>query len=418
MMAFMSQRRASSVLPALAALAASVIMAAVACSDAAAKSRRGHRAKPAKVVQVTIKPERPARLLTRAEILAAEPGRLARIGRHVVIGFYNYSDVKELVAHRAIAGVFLTDHNVRGRSAEATSLAIAELQAMRSAQGMPPLIVAADQEGGLVSRLSPPLRRQPSLGRALLGLKSDAEIEPAVRAYAETQAKELKRIGVTLNFSPVVDLGFNPDYRGDGETRLARRTIARDPYRVAKVAGWYCDALAEARLMCTLKHFPGLGRVKRDTHVAPATIDASEGELELNDWVPFRRVMGKPNVATMLGHARLGAIDAATPASYSPAVISSLIRDKWKYKGLLITDDLSMGAVTRSPDGVGGAAVKALKAGADIVLVSFSEKYLDTILSALLEADERGELDRGQSAASFARLTRIVSSSALAGNSH
>ncbi len=113
----------------------------------------------------------------------------------------------------------------------------------------------------------------------------------------------------------------------------------------------------------------------------------------------------------MLGHVRVNAIDSATPASYSQSVISTLIRKKWEHDGVVITDDFSMGAVTRSKVGVGGAAIKALQAGADIVRVSFSEKHLNTVMSALLEADEKGELDPKQSDASFTRLTRFITQS-------
>ncbi len=399
-----------SVFRALAQLTAIVALVAGAADSALAK-KRPHKHKPRAAhakVEPNFKPAYPARLLTRAEILATDPDRLARVGRHIVIGYHDYAAVKALVQRRAIAGVFITDHNVRGRSSDTTAWAMAELQAIRSSQGLPPLIIAADQEGGTVSRLSPPLKRQPSLSRVLQGLKTDAEMETAVRAYARTQAAELKRIGVTLNFSPVVDLNINPTFRGDGETRLRMRAISKDPQTVAKVAEWYCDTLADAGLMCTLKHFPGLGRAKRDTHVTSASIEASEEQLDSNDWIPFRRGMSKPNAVTMLGHVRVPAIDDLTPASFSLIVIRDLIRKKWNYDGLVITDDFSMGAVTRNKDGVGGAAIKAVQAGADIILVSFSEKHLDTVMSALIEADEKGELDARLNAESNARLTRTV----------
>ena len=353
-------------------------------------------------------PTKPLQILTRAEILNSDATRLERIGRHLMVGFHSWADVRALVEKRAIAGIFITDHNVRNRSAAAIKADIDALQAMRASQGMPPLIIAADQEGGSVSRLSPPLKRQVSLGRLLKDLKHDGELRKAVEDYAETQAAELKRIGVTLNFAPVVDLKLNPSNRDDGETRLRLRAISADPYLVAKVAGWYCDKVAAAGIMCTLKHFPGLGRVARDTHVATGEIAASEGQLELNDWVPFRRVMTKPNAATMLGHVRVGVIDKDTPASYSKPLISGVIRKQWSYDGLLITDDFSMGAITRSKGGVGAAAVKSLEAGADIVLVSFVEHHFDTVMSALLAADADDHIDRANATASGERIARIL----------
>ncbi len=351
------------------------------------------------------------KILSREEILSSDKDRLERIGHHIVVGYHGLAGIKDLVEKRAIAGIFLTDHNVRGRDAADIKADIDALQEIRKEQALPPLIIAADQEGGTVSRLSPPLKRQLSLARTLAGLADDTARQLAVEAYAEAQASELKRIGVTLNFSPVVDLNFNPTNRDDGETRLRFRAIAADPYLVSKVGAWYCDVLAKSGLMCTLKHFPGLGRVSRDTHVASGEIAASEGQLELNDWVPFRRVMSKPNAATMLGHVRIGALDKTTPASFSKTIIGDLIRDRWQHDGLLITDDFSMGAITRGKGGPGAAAVQSLNAGTDLILVSFSEQHYDEVMSALIAADSEGQLDGKLGDSSRERILRILDTS-------
>jgi beta-N-acetylhexosaminidase len=128
---------------------------------------------------------RPRKLLTRAEILNSDPQRLERLGRHLIVGFEKFSELKPLVEKRAIAGIFVSDGNVRGRTAKAVAKDIRELQDIRRAQGMPPLLVAADQEGGYVSRLSPPLKRQQSLAALISHLKKGDDPEEAVRAYAE-----------------------------------------------------------------------------------------------------------------------------------------------------------------------------------------------------------------------------------------
>ncbi|MGL4396327.1 MAG: glycoside hydrolase family 3 N-terminal domain-containing protein [Hyphomicrobium sp.] len=349
----------------------------------------------------------PKKPLSRQEILDSDEDRLADLGNHIMIGFHVLADVKALVAKRAIMGIFITDHNVRGRRPEVIRAEIDALQAMRRAQGLPPLIVAADQEGGTVSRLSPPLKRQPSLASVLKGKTDDAARQAAVEAFAEVQALELKRLGVTLNFAPVVDLKFNPKNRSDGETKLRFRAIDADPYLVAKVAGWYCDVLARHKLLCTLKHFPGLGRVTRDTHVTSAEVTATEGQLELNDWVPFRRVMSKPSAVTMLGHVRVKALDTTTPASFSKVIIDGLMRKSWQHDGIIVTDDFSMGAVTRDKDGVGGAAIKAMNAGADIILVSYNEKHLNSVMTALIDAHKAGLIDGKTRALSRGRLETI-----------
>ena len=97
--------------------------------------------------------------MTREEILASDPAILERLGRHIVIGYHSSATMKALVEKKAIAGIFITDHNVRRRTVADIRSEIDALQALRARQGLPPLIIAADQEGGAVSRLTPPLAR-------------------------------------------------------------------------------------------------------------------------------------------------------------------------------------------------------------------------------------------------------------------
>jgi beta-N-acetylhexosaminidase len=322
--------------------------------------------------------------------------------------------VKALVEKKAIAGIFITDHNVRRRKVPDIRAEIDALQAIRKSQGLPPLIIAADQEGGAVSRLTPPLARQPGLAKVLSSVKPREDPKPAVVAYARKQATELKRIGVNLNFAPVVDLKIDPKRRSDGETQLRFRALSSDPKTVSNAAGWYCDTLAEEGVFCTIKHFPGLGRVALDTHRHAGDIKAPLVELKGADWVPFRDLMGKPHVVTMLAHVRLRELDRETPSSFSAPVINGLIRTEWDHKGLLITDDFSMGAVTRAKEGIGGAAVKALNAGADLVLVSFSDKHLNTVMTALIDAEKKGNIDRDVRAASLERMKALPAAHAAA----
>lgn len=348
-----------------------------------------------------------ANVLSRTEVLAANAVALERIGRHVIVGYETTASVKALVEKRAIAGIFITDHNVRRKSVAQVKAEIDQFQAIRRAQGLPRLIVAADQEGGAVSRLTPPLKPQLNIASALAKAANEQNQKKAVEAYAQLQAQELKRIGVNMNFAPVVDLNIDPKRRSDGQTRLRLRAIAADPELVARVAGWYCDTLAASNVMCTMKHFPGLGHVGRDTHRVTGEISLSESQLKSADWVPFVRLMNRPNVATMLAHVRLTAVDKETPASFSSRVIGGMMRSDWAHQGILITDDLSMGAVTRSKDGVGGAAVKALNAGADLILVSFSDKHLNAVMTSLLKADAAGVLDHKLGDESAKRLARM-----------
>ncbi len=344
----------------------------------------------------------------RSVVLAAAPAELERLGRHFIVGYRSPADLRMLLERRAAAGVFISAQNVAGRSRDEVRRGIDELQALRRAQDLAPLWIATDQEGGAVSRLSPPLLRRPSLAEIVALHRDAAERIVAIRHYAAHQGRDLAAIGVNLNFAPVVDLNHgvvNPD---DRLSRIATRAISTDPAVVTAVAGLYCATLMQTGVHCTLKHFPGLGRVYEDTHRATADLSAAPRDLERSDWLPFRNVMAQGDAFTMLSHARLTEVDRDRPASFSNAVVTGLLRDAWKHDGVLVTDDFSMGAVTLSREGVAGGAVAALNAGVDLLLVSYDPDQYFPMMYALLAAAREGRLRADMLEASDARLRRAA----------
>jgi beta-N-acetylhexosaminidase len=328
----------------------------------------------------------------RYEVLRADAGQLEKLGRHIVVGYRDGAELKALIDRRAIAGVFLTTRNVRDRDAAAIKRDVAAMQDARRQQGLPSLLIATDQEGGGVSRLSPPLTWLQPLSEIVARHSDPAGRRKALQDYAATQARELADVGVNVNFAPVVDLAHgvvNPD---DRLTRIGMRAISKDPHVVADVAEIYCSQLAANGVRCTLKHFPGLGRVFEDTHLRTADLASPPSELAATDWVPFRSLMQRPGVLVMLSHARLTAVDRDRPVSFSRSVVGDLLRTDWGYDGVLITDDFSMGAVYRSPEGIAGGSVEALNAGVDLILISFDVDQFYVVMHALIQADRAGKL--------------------------
>ena len=124
----------------------------------------------------------------------------------------------------------------------------------------------------------------------------------AVRAYAADVGRSLSELGVNLNFAPVVDLDHGVSNPNDRYTRIGTRAISSDPKIVADVAGEYCRGLALHGVHCTIKHFPGLGRVFEDTHLDHATLATPADELARSDWLPFRDLMQQKSMFTMLAH--------------------------------------------------------------------------------------------------------------------
>jgi beta-N-acetylhexosaminidase len=342
----------------------------------------------------------------RRAVLAADAQQLERLGRHLLVGSRSEATLQALMQRRAIAGLFLSARNVAGQSADAIRQKVAALQETRRTQGLPPLWIATDQEGGAVSRMSPPLSRMPTLADIVTLHRDHAERLLAIRQFAARQGRELHSLGVNLNFAPVVDLNHGVHNPEDRLTRIATRAISADPAVVTEVADLYCETLKMVGVHCTLKHFPGLGRVFDDTHKVTADLATPSHELEASDWLPFRKLMSNDAAFTMLSHARLTAIDGDRPASFSNAVVNGLLRETWKHDGILVTDDFSMGAVTLSREGAAGGAVAALNAGVDLILVSYDPDQYFYVMYALLAAERDGLLKADMLARSQTRLRR------------
>lgn len=342
--------------------------------------------------------------LRKQDVLHTEASTALQLGRHFVVGYSSFAEVAALAEKGLIAGVYVTRHNLRGKTLEALTSEIAALQARRRAANLPPLIVAADQEGGIVSHLAPALSELPALS-TLVDLPAELRDRMAEQ-YGRIHGRELAMLGVNLNFAPVLDL--RPQIRltrFDFNTLIGRRAISGDPARVADVALPYIRGLETAGVGATVKHFPGLGRVRGDTHHFSADLDTPLDELASSDWRPFRQALASSQAMLMVGHVRLTAADPDRAASHSKKVIDGIIRREWNYPGVIITDDLVMGAIYQHD--VCTAVVEALNAGVDLLLVAYDGAQFYRIFSCASAAAGRSRLDPAMLTASEARLEKL-----------
>ncbi len=338
---------------------------------------------------------------TKAAVMRADDAAARELGRHLIVGYTRADEVAVLASRGLIGGLYITHHNIAGRTSAELKAEIAGLQALRRSAGLPPLIVAADQEGGIVSHLSPQLTPMPALA-SLAELAPDKRARLA-REFGEIQGHELADLGVTMNFAPVVDLRRAPRHkRLDLNSLISQRAISDDPAIVTEIARNYIEGLAAYQVAATVKHFPGLGRADDDTHLFSAHIDAPLTELEATDWQPFRALLGTTPAAVMVGHAAVTAVDPREPASLSKPVMTGVVRGAWGFGGVIVTDDMVMGAVYRR--GVCNAVVAALNAGADLVLIAFDGAQYYRMFPCAQAALAHGAIDAGMLAASAARL--------------
>jgi beta-N-acetylhexosaminidase len=222
-----------------------------------------------------------------------------------------------------------------------------------------PLFLAVDQEGGRVARLGEPFTRFP--GNSAIGDGPRSHEMAAV--FGRVTAMEMRLVGLNMNMAPVLDVPTGPV-----DQHLQGRMFGEDPGRVGSLGQIVIKALQENGVMAVGKHFPGLGKARLDPHEHLPTIEANQQEIETINLPPFQDAIGEGVSAIMTSHALYPGLDDHSPATLSYPIITELLRDRLGLQGLIITDDLEMGAIKKDP-GVAEGAVKAFEAGNDILLI-------------------------------------------------
>jgi beta-N-acetylhexosaminidase len=263
--------------------------------------------------------------------------------------------------------------------------------------GLPPAIIAVDQEGGRVQRLGPP--DWPRIaGSGEIALSADPVA--AVQAQAHMTAGVLAPLGIGLNLAPVLDLA-PPGTTGVME----ERSYGMDPDRVASLGASYIRILQSRGIGATAKHFPGIGRVRKDPHYRRPVVQVSRAVL-IEELEPFRRAAAEDVCAIMTSHVVYDAVDSSEPATFSRAIAEDLLRYELGFKGVLLTDDLEMGGIT----GYGKldeAAVKAVLAGHDLLLVCHEASRVREAISGLSRAWSCGDIPSGRLNQALERLSTL-----------
>lgn len=226
--------------------------------------------------------------------------------------------------------------------------------------GMPAPLIAIDQEGGTVARLKAPHFTEFADARVLA---ADEGAEELLADYARICARELLAVGVNMNLAPVLDVCP----AGQGLV-MERRSLGDEPRRVARLGALLIAGMQERGLAACAKHFPGLGSVALDPHQVRPVISRSRAELERCDLPPFQAAMAAGVAAIMTSHTVYPHLDRDNPATLSPEILEGLLRRDLGYDGLVITDDLEMGAMAQEGS-VAAAALAAFLAGADMLLI-------------------------------------------------
>lgn len=315
------------------------------------------------------------------------------VGQMFVVGMDgtepNYY-VEKMIRERNVGGVLLLGHNLE--SEEQTKALTGSLQRLSlEAEPAIPLFVAVDYEGGEVGS-APWVSKQPSA--AEVGGRADPE---EARRIAEEIGRQLGRGGVNTNLAPVVDTGSG--------AAIGSRSYGEDPAIVSLMGAASIEGSERADIVSSAKHFPNHGPALEDSHVARPVVDHDLQTVLQSDLAPFRAAVEAGVPMVMVGHLVYPVLDPERPASLSPVAIG-LLREELGFDGVVVTDDLIMEGARRGGT-TADAALRAVQAGVDLLVVSGPPEDQAAAYDAIVAAVESGEIPRERIDASVERIEDV-----------
>jgi len=302
---------------------------------------------------------------------------------------------KDLIRNFHINNFIIFKRNVSGREQLRTLCEDLRRCCIEEGLGLP--LISIDQEGGSVTRLPLPFVQFPDARTLAEGPDS----ESALYEYAVTCARELVEVGINMNLAPVLDVSL-----AGGGFFMERRSLGGDPRRVAELGTLVIETLQKAGVAACAKHFPGLGRAVIDPHYHLPRVDRKAEELRAVDLIPFQAAMTAGVAAIMTSHTIYTALDPLIPATLSKKIFTGLLREELGFEGLVITDDLEMGAIEN--DGrVAEAAVRAFLAGVDLLLICHDHVKVKLAVQALVQSFQEKDVSEARIRLSLERVNAV-----------
>lgn len=328
----------------------------------------------------------------KVDKIVASMSKTEKIGQMVMIGIQGIKvddDSLYMLNQYHMGGVILFDRNME--NPEQVKQLTSDLQAQSNEKV--PLFIGIDEEGGDVVRMAEKLTPPPS--QKEIGATGDTE---QAKTWAIKTAKSLKDMGINVNFAPVADVGSND-----------KRSYSTDTNIVIDFVRAATKGYQQENIIYSLKHFPGIGKGKVDSHIDSSSIDVAKEVLMTEDILPFKTIIDENDLNDyfiLVSHLKYPALDEEYPASLSSKIMTDLLRNKLGYKGIIITDDMEMGAVANHND-FRSIGVNAVKAGADIVLVCHEYEHQQEVYLGLLDAVNSGEISQERIDESVKRIIKV-----------
>lgn len=318
-----------------------------------------------------------------------------KIGQMILAGVSGTTmdaNAKQLINQIHVGGIIFYQNNF-----ETPAQAVQFVNQLKTGNSSSqPLLLGVDQEGGRVARLPGglvnfPLNKQ-------IGQVNNPEFSFKVGTLL---GQELKEFGLNLDFAPVLDINSNPNNPVIGD-----RSFGNDAEIVSKLGVQTMKGIQSQNVITTIKHFPGHGDTSVDSHLDLPVVNKSLKELKELELIPFERAINQGADVVMVAHILLPQLDKANPGTMSKAVMTDLLRKQLGFTGVIITDDMTMGAITEHFD-IGQAAVESVKAGSDIILVGHDFQNVVKIISSLKTAVQNGEISEQRLNESLERIIQL-----------
>ena len=316
----------------------------------------------------------------KVDKLVANMSDADKVGQLLMIGIHGKTlndDAKFMLNEYRVGGIILFDRNMESKD-QVKSL-ITDINKTGKSAGLTPLFIGIDQEGGAVTRMEDQLIKVPPAEE--VGKES---VEQAA-SLAKQVGTELKDLGFNINFAPVADLGLTYG-----------RSFSTNPDEVVRYASAVGKAYEEAGLWYSYKHFPGIGKTDVDLHADTSVVPVSKETLLNEDTKVFVDLIkqSKANTyAIMVSHAMYPQIDPDHPSSLSKAIITDWLRKDMGYNGVVVTDDMDMGALAKHYT-FGDMAVQSILAGSDILLVCHEYEHMQEAYNGLMKAVKDGRISK------------------------
>jgi len=260
-----------------------------------------------------------------------------------------------------------------------------------------PILISTDQEGGRISRLPSRATKFPS--NLIIGKKNSATLSYQIGSILGT---EMKAYGFNMDFAPVLDVVTNPQ-----NTVIGDRSFGSNPDLVSTLGVATMKGISSSGVIPVVKHFPGHGDTSVDSHQELPVSNATLPHLHSFELLPFVKAIQNGASVVMMAHIKFPNVDpSGLPASLSEVFISDILRNELGFTGVVITDDLHMEAITKHYS-VGDAAIKAVQAGADVVLVCHSLDEQEQAMNALVNAVKTGQISEERINESIKRIAML-----------